>query len=193
MKAYAILGDTITLHETVAAAREAVAAAVDVLPAPVITSEAELDKSPLNMGHLVGLWNNFASVAPFDDLKPVKKFTDRKTAVARVWRAVQRLVPTSTVAPAPPPTASGKAEMAETTEPTISHAHADKGSKSEKILELLRQPEGATLHELVAATGWQPHSVRGFLSGTLAKKLGHKITRRKRDDGASAYLLEGAA
>src|SRR5438045_9746021 len=42
---------------------------------------------------LVETWNSFAGVAPFDDLKPVKKFTDRKAAVARIWGAVQRLSP----------------------------------------------------------------------------------------------------
>jgi hypothetical protein len=40
---------------------------------------------------LVEIWNSFAGVAPFDDLKPVKKFTNRKDAVARIWQAVQRL------------------------------------------------------------------------------------------------------
>jgi hypothetical protein len=39
----------------------------------------------------VDTWNSFAGVAPFDDLKPVKKFTSRKSAVARIWQAVQRL------------------------------------------------------------------------------------------------------
>src|SRR3984885_10702198 len=42
---------------------------------------------------LVDTWNSFAGVAPFDDLKPVKKFTSRKLAVARIWQAVQRLSP----------------------------------------------------------------------------------------------------
>lgn len=37
------------------------------------------------------IWNSFAGVVPFDELKPVKKFTDRKTAVARIWKAIQRL------------------------------------------------------------------------------------------------------
>src|ERR1700674_4429356 len=43
---------------------------------------------------LVETWNSFAGVAPFDNLKPVKKFTSRKAAVARIWQAVQRLSPT---------------------------------------------------------------------------------------------------
>jgi hypothetical protein len=42
---------------------------------------------------LVETWNSFAGVTPFDDLKPVKKFTSRKSAVARIWEAVQRLAP----------------------------------------------------------------------------------------------------
>jgi hypothetical protein len=185
MKAYAILGDTITLHETVAAAREAVAAAPDALPALVITSEAELDKSPLTLGQLVELWNNFAGVAPFDDLKPVKKFTDRKTAVARIWRAIQRLAPAPTMAAVGEPGGEGAPKRTRSTP----QAAARPGSKTAVVVELLRRPEGATLQELVAATGWRPHTVRGFISGTLAKKMGHKITRRKRDDGAGVYFL----
>lgn len=42
---------------------------------------------------LVEIWNFFAGVAPFTELKPVKKFTSRKMAVARTWEAVQRLSP----------------------------------------------------------------------------------------------------
>lgn len=40
---------------------------------------------------LVDTWNNFAGVVPFDDLKPVTKFRDRKAATGRIWKAVQRL------------------------------------------------------------------------------------------------------
>ena len=46
------------------------------------------------------------------------------------------------------------------------------GSKLAAILELLARPEGTTIAELAAATGWQPHSVRGALSGILAKRYG---------------------
>ena len=46
------------------------------------------------------------------------------------------------------------------------------GSKTNAILELLKRPDGVTAKELMKATGWQPHSVRGFLSGTISKKMG---------------------
>src|SRR6267142_2097869 len=42
---------------------------------------------------LIDTWNSFAGVAPFDDLKPVRKFANRKAAVARIWIAVERLSP----------------------------------------------------------------------------------------------------
>jgi hypothetical protein len=45
------------------------------------------------LSRLVETWNSFAGVAPFDELKPVKKFTSRKVAVARIWREVQRSGP----------------------------------------------------------------------------------------------------
>ena len=60
---------------------------------------------------------------------------------------------------------------------------ARQGSKTEKVLGLLRQAGGATLKELMKATGWQPHSVRGFLSGTLGKKMKLTVTSTKAEDG----------
>ena len=62
------------------------------------------------------------------------------------------------------------------------------GSKTAQVLELVKRSGGTTLKHLVRATGWQPHSVRGFLS-TLGKKMGLKIESRKTNDGERVYKL----
>ena len=63
-----------------------------------------------------------------------------------------------------------------------------RGSTTAKILALLRRPGGASLAQLKKATGWQAHSVRGFLSGALKKKMGLRIDSAKRD-GERTYRL----
>ena len=63
------------------------------------------------------------------------------------------------------------------------------GSKSAAVVELLKRPDGATLKEIMKATGWQPHSVRGFISGTLGKKMRLKVESAKREDGERVYSL----
>ena len=69
-------------------------------------------------------------------------------------------------------------------------AASREGSKTAKVLELLKRPHGATLKELMKATGWQPHSVRGFLSGTVGKKMGLAITSTKGEDGERSYCVK---
>ena len=64
------------------------------------------------------------------------------------------------------------------------------GSKTAKILDLLKRPGGATSKELMKATGWQPHSVRGFLSGTLRKKMGLDVKSTKSKDGERSYSIK---
>jgi hypothetical protein len=64
------------------------------------------------------------------------------------------------------------------------------GSKAAKILDLLKRPEGATLAALMKATGWQAHSVRGFLSGTVRKKLGLTVESAKAADGERSYSVK---
>ena len=63
------------------------------------------------------------------------------------------------------------------------------GSKAATILELLKRPGGATSKELMKATGWQPHSVRGFLSGTIRKKMGIDVVSAKGEDGERSYSI----
>lgn len=64
------------------------------------------------------------------------------------------------------------------------------GSKTARILELLKRPGGVTGKELMKTTGWQPHSVRGFLSGTVGKKIGLTVVSTKREDGERTYSIE---
>ena len=62
-------------------------------------------------------------------------------------------------------------------------------SKGAKILALLRRPKGATLAEVAKLTGWQNHSIRGFLSGTIGKKMGLTVESAKRQDGVRVYSI----
>jgi hypothetical protein len=68
---------------------------------------------------------------------------------------------------------------------------ARKGSKTAQVLDLIQRAGGATLQELMAATEWQPHSIRGFISGTLGKKLGLAVESSKSDKGERTYSLKG--
>ena len=70
-------------------------------------------------------------------------------------------------------------------------ASAREGSKTAKVLDLLRRPGGATLKELMKATGWLPHSLRGFISGALGKKMGLAVTSAKGEDGERSYSVTG--
>jgi hypothetical protein len=135
-------------------------------------SEKELAKVGGNWpaDRLVQIWNTFAGVAGFGcDLKPVKKFTNRTTGVARIWKAIQKLdgPADSEAAKAAPQAATrapgvakrarkaAKAAKAATTmdgTPT-----AREGSKKASVLELLRRKDGATLAEITKATEWQNH------------------------------------
>jgi len=144
-------------------------------------------------GRLVEIWNSLPGAMP------VKKFADRKTAIARIWKAIQSLQPALEAEEKAAPArdvATGRAAKSK----AISKAKGRKkgatngqvareGSKKAAILSLLRQPNGATLKDLMAATGWQAHSVRGFISGAIVKKMGLKVESQKRADGERAYSL----
>ncbi|HYW48246.1 MAG TPA: tyrosine-type recombinase/integrase [Bryobacteraceae bacterium] len=75
--------------------------------------------------------------------------------------------------------------------PAKAPASAREGTKTAKVLDLLKRPGGATAKELMKATGWQPHSVRGFLSGTVGKKLGLTVNSTKGEDGDRSYSVKG--
>ena len=68
-------------------------------------------------------------------------------------------------------------------------ASAREGSKKAEVLELLRRRGGCTLAEIMKATDWQAHTVRGFISGTLGKKMGLTVASTKSDSGERTYSV----
>jgi hypothetical protein len=80
--------------------------------------------------------------------------------------------------PKKPPTAAKKAGAAR------------EGSKSARIVDLLKRPGGATLAAIMKATDWQAHSVRGFISGTLGKKMGLTVVSTKSEDSERTYSIK---
>ena len=74
--------------------------------------------------------------------------------------------------------------------PAAAHAStpARSGTKIDTLLKLMKAKSGATLDQLVRATGWQAHSVRGAISGTVKKKLGLNV-QSARVDGMRVYRI----
>ena len=66
------------------------------------------------------------------------------------------------------------------------------GTKQAQIITLLQRPEGATIAEIVVATGWQAHSARGMISGALKKKLGLPVTTEKVEGRGTVHRLNAS-
>ena len=120
------------------------------------------------MPQYVTLWNKVPNA------RVVKRFDNRRIAIQRVSHAIERLQKEATERGQAGAEKKGRA--------------GSNGSKSDRILALLRAPEGATLTALMEATGWQAHSVRGFLSGTVSKRLGLPVESFRRN-GERVYGL----
>jgi hypothetical protein len=107
-------------------------------------------------------------LALWNDLPGVdrqNKVGDRAALVERLWSALEALPD-----PQPP-----------------------RASKQAEVIALLRRPEGATVDEVRAATGWQPHTVRGVFSGALKKKLGLAVVATKEERGRVYRIAEAGA
>ena len=83
--------------------------------------------------------------------------------------------------------------MSKTTKPKAKKVAAGKSkSKTEQVLTLLGRPAGASIAEMMKSTGWQAHSVRGFLAGSLKKK-GQAVSSQVDEGGIRRYRLTAQA
>ena len=85
----------------------------------------------------------------------------------------------------PVPSANSSEEIAQ-----VSGRSADPGSKQDRVIAMLQSPAGATIAAMMDATGWQQHSVRGFLAGVVRKRLKLKLSSKK-VDGNRVYQIAG--
>jgi hypothetical protein len=72
--------------------------------------------------------------------------------------------------------------------PRTKKAAEPRVTKQAKVIDALCRPEGATIAEIMEMTGWQEHSVRGFISGAVKKKLGLTVERIT-EDGRTTYRI----
>jgi hypothetical protein len=159
---------------------------------------------------LLAIWNSLPGV------KPVTKFENRKKATERIWRAIQNLggpapiepaAQQDTATPAEPEVLASAGAPAPDVAPvnagsTKKATRAKKAPKGERkakvpgepsnkkadVIAMMERAKGATLPEIMAAMGWQAHTVRGFVS-ILGSKEGQKIESSKNGDGERLYRI----
>ena len=139
------------------------------------------------LSRFVEIWNGIPGQTP------VKKFQDRKKAVARLWNAVQSWAgqgQSESAAEKPEP----RAQAAKPVQAAKKAARKTKGrnkharNKKAEVIAMLKRPKGATLAEIMEATHWQQHTVRGFVS-LLGSKAGLAIESSKNAFGERTYKV----
>jgi DNA-binding MarR family transcriptional regulator len=94
----------------------------------------------------------------------------------------------------PAPTRRGRPRTAAPTGADTAPAPKTRdGTKQARVIAMLRRREGATIDQIVEATAWRPHTVRGFFAGALKRKLGLEVTSEKVDGGERVYRITGEA
>lgn len=121
------------------------------------------------MKRLTAIWNHLPGI------QTVEKFENRSIAIARIWRAIQ------------PEAQQSDQTMRPSRTRRSSRTAFRERSKATEVCALLHRPEGATLDEIRTVTGWQAHTVRGFISRTLQKQ-GRQV-RSSRKNGERVYHL----
>ena len=127
-----------------------------------VASNEELHAAPLSGKRLLALWNAVPGV------EKRRKVGDRDELIDQLWAAIEAL-------PKPEP-----------------QSDATRPSKQDAVIAMLRRPEEATVDEVVGATSWQRHTVRGVFSGTLKKKLGLSLASANEERGRVYRIAEPA-
>jgi hypothetical protein len=118
--------------------------------------------------------------------RPRQKPIVEKVTPAKIAKAKAASAPKTSATPKRQKVAATAA-----TAPTpVDQPQAGRSTKQERMLILLSRPEGATIEEMMQATNWQQHSVRGFLAGTVKKKLGFSLSSAKPADGVRRYHIK---
>jgi hypothetical protein len=128
-----------------------------------VASSEELHAARLSGKRLLALWNALPGV------EKRRKVGDRDALIDQLWSAIEAL-------PDPEPQSDAK-----------------RPSKQDAVIAMLRRAEGATVDEVVGATGWQRHTVRGVFSGTLKKKLGLTLASAKEERGRVYRIAESVS
>ncbi|MFN3644771.1 MAG: DUF3489 domain-containing protein [Gemmobacter sp.] len=146
------------------------------LAAEIVTDSRTKADAALNR-----FWRNDA-----DGRATLLRITDEGLAAVGIDPADANTAPTSIDEPpsdAPAPNAPTG------TEPAPKARTLREGTKQATLIAMLRAPDGATIEEIMAATGWQSHTVRGAMAGALKKKLGLEVTSEKVEGRGRVYKL----
>jgi len=152
----------------------------------VFTTSGQLEKlmAEAPISRLVEIWNSLPGVLP------VKKFENRTKACNRIWKSIQGLGEAEPVKtpPAAPQVAKGRAPRSRSTTEARTTESAHGGKKAE-VITMLQKPGGATLQAIMDATGWQAHTTRGFIAGTLKTKMGLQVESFKNEAKERSYRI----
>src|SRR6202790_831705 len=142
------------------------------------------------MSRFVDIWNSIPGNTE------VSKLADRKKAVARIWKAIQPLAKAQSTEPEAQPKKAAKgakpakkskaAKKAAPAKKAARKPKAERTNKKAEVIAMMQRAKGATLAEIMEATGWQRHTVRGFVS-ILGSKGGEKIESSKNPAGERTY------
>jgi hypothetical protein len=158
---------------------------------------------------LLAIWNSLPGVTP------AKAFKNPKAAASKIWGRIQSMAETEKLTEAAPKTerkpkggaqgakgapAKGKSSKkatpskktpkgAKAAKPAKAEAGTPReGSKTAQVVAMLQRKNGATLSEIMDKMGWQKHTVRGFMAGTM-KKAGYTIESFKPEGGERTYRI----